>query len=318
MSLGANFRGGYLAQGQPLGLTNYQVNLTADNQNVLLGNVSRIDINSDNTTAANRTFTLESATLDGYMLLLTMVSGASTTCQLADSGNVLLSAAWEPLQGDALLLSWNQQLSAWVEVARSQATGLPDIPLASGNILVGNSGGLAASVAMSGDTTISNAGVVAIGANKVTSSMLATNVLVVTASGTLSQTDITGMNATPVTLLAAQGAGTLIVVDEIELLHTYSTAAYASGGDVSIQYETSATPISVLDVAVITATSTQNFILKPSASYTSSASTSSATDLSTSVNKAIQITNATGAFTSGNAANIFKYRLRYHVITLLT
>lgn len=45
--------------------------------------------------------------------------------------------------------------------------------LTSGNILVGNGSNVAASVSMSGDITISNAGVTAIGANKVTNAMLA-------------------------------------------------------------------------------------------------------------------------------------------------
>lgn len=45
--------------------------------------------------------------------------------------------------------------------------------LASGNILVGSAGGVPTSVAMSGDVTIGNTGITAIGANKVTDSMLA-------------------------------------------------------------------------------------------------------------------------------------------------
>lgn len=45
--------------------------------------------------------------------------------------------------------------------------------LADGNILVGSSGGLATSVTPSGDITISNTGVTAIGATKVTEAMLA-------------------------------------------------------------------------------------------------------------------------------------------------
>ena len=45
--------------------------------------------------------------------------------------------------------------------------------LASANILVGSAGGVATSVAMSGDVTISNLGVMAIGATKVTNAMLA-------------------------------------------------------------------------------------------------------------------------------------------------
>lgn len=48
--------------------------------------------------------------------------------------------------------------------------------LASGNILVGSAGGVATSVAMSGDITISNAGVTAIGAGKVLLAMLGTGI----------------------------------------------------------------------------------------------------------------------------------------------
>lgn len=48
--------------------------------------------------------------------------------------------------------------------------------LASGNILVGSAGNVATSVAMSGDVTISNAGVTAIGANKVVLAMLAAGI----------------------------------------------------------------------------------------------------------------------------------------------
>lgn len=48
-----------------------------------------------------------------------------------------------------------------------------DIPLASGHIIVGSAGGIGTDVAMSGDIGISNAGVTAIGAGKVTNAMVA-------------------------------------------------------------------------------------------------------------------------------------------------
>lgn len=48
--------------------------------------------------------------------------------------------------------------------------------LASGNILVGSAGGVATSVAVTGDVTISNAGVTAIGSAKVVLAMLATGI----------------------------------------------------------------------------------------------------------------------------------------------
>lgn len=138
------------------------------------------------------------------------------------------------------------------------------------------------------------------------------------ATGTLTQANIVGMQGTAVDLIAAPGAGKIIIVDEIELFHDYAVAAYAGGGDVSFQYGTSLKPISVLDVLAVTVASDKNYLIKPSASYTSSATAATETDLSTSVNVPVQVTNATTAFTGGDATNIFKWRIRYHVVTVLT
>jgi hypothetical protein len=74
--------------------------------------------------------------------------------------------------------------------------------LTSGNILVGNGSNVATSVAMSGDVTISNAGVTAIGANKVLNSML----------NQMAQSTIKGR---------AAGAGT---GDPVDLTATQATA----------------------------------------------------------------------------------------------
>jgi hypothetical protein len=62
----------------------------------------------------------------------------------------------------------NADVSASAAIAFSKLA-----TLTSGNILVGNGSNVAASVAMTGDVTISNAGVTAIGALKVTNAMLA-------------------------------------------------------------------------------------------------------------------------------------------------
>ncbi len=67
----------------------------------------------------------------------------------------------------ALLTNANIDPAAAIDFSKLAA-------VTSGNILVGNVSNVAASVAMSGDITISNAGVTAIGANKVTLGMLAT------------------------------------------------------------------------------------------------------------------------------------------------
>ena len=138
------------------------------------------------------------------------------------------------------------------------------------------------------------------------------------ATGTLSSANIIAMNGAAVTLLAAPGAGKVIVIDEIEFFHDYATAAYSGGGDVTVEYATSGLDVLVFDVALVTATADDNWLVKPSVSYTSSGTAASHGSLTSSANKAVVITNATAAFADGNASNIIKYRIRYHVITLLT
>ncbi len=114
-----NFRGGLLSQGQPLGNVSQTMTLTADNQVINpSGYWSMINLESDSTTASQRTFTILGSTLDGQALILMFTSGSSTTAELADSGNCLLSAAWTPTQGDVLTLVWNSRLAKWVETAR--------------------------------------------------------------------------------------------------------------------------------------------------------------------------------------------------------
>lgn len=139
-------------------------------------------------------------------------------------------------------------------------------------------------------------------------------------SGTLTQAQIVSMFTTPVTLVAAPGAGKLTVVDEVELFHDYSTAAYTGGGDVTIEYATSGVDLFVVDVAEVTGATDVNYLFKTgnAAPFATSATASSAQSWAASVNKAVTITNASAVFAAGNVANIFKYRIRYRVITLQT
>jgi hypothetical protein len=78
--------------------------------------------------------------------------------------------------------------------------------LASANILVGNGSGVATAVAVTGDVTISNAGVTAIGASKVTSTMLAGSIAYakLTLTGSIVNADVAS---------AAAVAGTKISPD---------------------------------------------------------------------------------------------------------
>lgn len=91
------------------------VSLTADNQSVSTTATSLIYLNSNNATAANRTFTL-TAGIDGQQLQLACVANA---CELLDSGTANLSATWTAGVGDTLQLVYCGTTATWLETARS-------------------------------------------------------------------------------------------------------------------------------------------------------------------------------------------------------
>lgn len=169
-----NFRPGYLQQGAPLGATRKQVMLVADNTQIDVSGYSYLELSSDNTTASNRTFTMVQSALVGQMLEIVFVSGGSTTAQLVNSGTVKLAEDWTPVQYSSLTLFWDG--SYWIEMCRTPLISAADIPLADGEVLVGNSSNVAAGVAMSGDISIDNTGATAIGAGKVLLAMLGSGI----------------------------------------------------------------------------------------------------------------------------------------------
>lgn len=115
------FRDANLEPGMAIGATGPTVALVADNQyvNVAYRRFQFVRLTSDSTTATDRTFTLSAGSVQGHLLYLHFVSGSSTTCELADSGNCALSAAWTPTQNDTLTLMWDAFSLVWREVARS-------------------------------------------------------------------------------------------------------------------------------------------------------------------------------------------------------
>lgn len=332
-----NFRPGYLNTGDPLGNTSKLESLTADNQLIQVAGYGLIQLASDSSTAASRTFTLAGPGVAGQELTLEFISAASNTCQLANSGNVKLSDPWEPLQYDSLSLV--NDGTYWVEVGRTSQTGSIFLSgLADADLLIYDAAdGRFENKALSGDVTVSAAGVAAIGSgvivnadvsgsaaiaysklNLAASLTIADQVpaIIREATGTITQAQMLALS-TPVTLIAAGGAGTVHIVDEIELLHTYSTAAYATGSDVSIEYATTGDDIVLIADSFFTAGASANTIIKPSVyDLDASTGTGSGLDVTLNADKAVQIIASN--FTNGNAANIFKYRVRYHTVTLLT
>ena len=106
-----------------------------------------------------------------------------------------------------------------------------------------------------------------------------------------------GMYAAPVLLVAAPGANKLIVVEQVVEKMTFVAAAYAAGGVVGLQYDNTA------HLAGTAATGTEaaaDFFAGASTSFMQLGNLSTGAAFTTSVNKGLYISNATGPFTTGD------------------
>ena len=145
-------------------------------------------------------------------------------------------------------------------------------------------------------------------ANAVTSAKIDATVIQ-TASVALTAAQFNGMYATPVQLVAAQGANTLIVVNQIQILMTYGSAAFAAGGVVAAQYDSTANGAGVIASTTIAAASFQatastGFNMNPGVV---------AETFSTCVNKGLFLSNVSGAFTTGTGSS-FVVKVWYSVV----
>lgn len=109
----------------------------------------------------------------------------------------------------AALAVTNAKISATAAIAFSKLAALP-----SGDILVGSAGNVATAVAMSGDITMTNAGVTAIGAGKVLTAMIANNAVDGTKIALTSQAtgSIMYYNGTDWVILAAGTVGQVLTM----------------------------------------------------------------------------------------------------------
>jgi hypothetical protein len=131
------------------------------------------------------------------------------------------------------------------------------------------------------------------------------------ASVAISAAEFNGMYAAPKQLIAAPGANKLIVVDRLELIMTFGAAQFASGGVVAAQYDSTVHGAGVLATnseaaADFTgAAASTTFVFNGNAG-----NTVGAMPFSTTVNKGLYLSNATGAFTTGDSTFVAKVHYR--------
>ncbi len=114
---------------------------------------------------------------------------------------------------------------AWASVAVGALTDA--------HIFVGDASNLPADVAMSGDATIARTGAVTIAAAAVTSAKLDEKTIKY-AEVSLSRAQLLALNASPVTVVAAPGAGKVIEFISAVVISDFDTAAYTGGGALTI------------------------------------------------------------------------------------
>lgn len=132
--------------------------------------------------------------------------------------------------------------------------------------------------------------------------------LLLVASVAVTAAQFNGMYAAPKLLVAAPGANRLIVVDRMEMVMTYGSANFAAGGVVAAQYD------ATVNGAGVKATNTEaaaDFFAAASTTFVFNGATAVA-PFTTTVNKGLYLSNATGAFTTGDST--FVVKVHYRVI----
>lgn len=106
-----------------------------------------------------------------------------------------------------------------------------------------------------------------------------------------------GMYAAPKLLVAAGGANTLLVLEQLQLVMTFVSAAYADGGVAAVQYDST---INGAGVIASTTLSAATFQAAASTTFTMNAGVVPL-PFTTTVNKGLYLSNITGAFTTGDS-----------------
>lgn len=145
--------------------------------------------------------------------------------------------------------------------------------LPSAQVLVGSAGNVATAVAMSGDVTVSNAGVTAIGSGKVLTGMMNEN-LVKYADVTISSAEVLALFTSQKTLVAAPGANFAVIPLAIYSTIDYGAATYDAGTDtLDVKYNGGSAIMSLTNAFVESAADAMMYVEKAEAAFTPLANT---------------------------------------------
>jgi hypothetical protein len=172
------------------------------------------------------------------------------------------------------------------------------------NTLLGNPGGGAGAEFV--EVTLGNGLAFSAGALGVANTNLIYTMVPITAA------QFNGMYAAPKLLIAAPGANKLIVVSQMILAMTFVSADYAAGGVVAAQYDSTVHGGGAL---ATNSEAAADFFAAASTSFVfegTNGNTVGAVPFSTSVNKGLYLSNATGAFTTGDST--FVAHIWYRII----
>ncbi len=265
------------------------------------GNPNIVTIVCDNT--------LAEITTAGYLTSATIAADIEALqngeFQWTDTDIVLISYSPD------FLVNWFVRDAANDTFVANPAAGGLSNTLLDGRMFVGNISNIATGVVPSGDVTVTDAGVFAIGANKVLSSMVSP-LLGKYVAVAVTAAQFKALYSAPKLILAAAGANTLIVVNRAIIAMTFVSAAYAAGGVVGFQYD------STVHGAGVAATNTEaaaDFFAAASTAFQFegvSGNTVAISPFTTSVNKGIYLSNLTADFTTGDSTVIV--HLWYSVI----
>lgn len=106
-----------------------------------------------------------------------------------------------------------------------------------------------------------------------------------------------GMYATPILLVPAPGANKILIVNKLILAMTFNSAQYAAGGAVGVEYDNVAHAAGVSASATLAAATVNGL----AASTVEELAGVASVVYSGAVNKGLYLSNATGAFTTGDS-----------------